>query len=75
MTSKSNAKKQKKQGILSLTNMRGADEGIRAKQQIAFGAAGTKGKDRRKLLANNAISDLFRWPRESFAFCGVLFHA
>ena len=57
MTSKSNAKKQKKQEILSLTDMRGEDDGIRAKQQIAFGAAGTKGKTEVKLLADNAVSD------------------
>ena len=31
MTSKSNVKKQKTQGILSLTDMWGADDGIRAK--------------------------------------------
>ena len=59
MTSKSNVKKQKTQGTLSLTDMRGADDGIRAKQQIASGAAGTKGKTELKLLADNAVSDFF----------------
>ena len=59
MTSESNVKKQKTQGTLSLTDMRGADDGIRAKQQIASGAAGTKGKTELKLLADNAVSDFF----------------
>ena len=46
---------------VSLTDpiMRGEDDGIRAKQQIDFGAARTKNKTDLQLLADNAVSDFF----------------